>query len=55
MSSSREEGIKIGEARGEKHLLQLNELLLNVNRIDDLKKTTADASYRTVLYKEYGL
>ena len=51
MSSSMEEGIKIGEARGEKHLLQLNELLLNVNRIDDLKKTTAVASFRTVLYK----
>ena len=55
MSSSREEGIQIGEARGEARLLQLNELLLNDNRIDDLKKATADASYRAVLYKEYGL
>ena len=55
MSRSREEGIQIGEARGEKRLLQLNELLLNDNRIEDLKKATADASYRDALYKEYGL
>ena len=67
MSSSREEGIQIGEARGEKRgevrgikkgesrLLQLNELLLNDNRIDDLKKATSDAGYRDALYKEYGL
>ena len=55
MSSSRKEGIQIGEARGEKRLLQLNELLLNDNRIEDLKKATSDAVYRDALYKEYGL
>ena len=67
MSSSREEGIQIGEARGEKRGIQigeargenrafrLNELLLNDNRMDDLKKATTDAEYRDILYKEYGL
>ena len=71
MSSSREEGIQIGEARGEKRgiqigeargikkgenrLLHLNELLLENNRIDDLKRAVSDADYREILYKEYGL
>ena len=59
MSSSREEGIRIGEARGEargeNRAFRLNELLLNDNRIDDLKKATADTGYRDALYKEYGL
>ena len=55
MSSSREEGIQIGEARGENRAFRLNELLLNDNRIDALKKATTDAEYRDILYKEYGL
>ena len=71
MSSSREEGIQIGEARGEKRgiqigeargikkgenrLLHLNELLLENNRIDDLKRAVSDTEYREKLYKEYDL
>ena len=55
MSSSREEGIQIGEVRGENRAFLLNELLLNDNRIDDLKRAVSDAKYREKLYKEYGL
>ena len=55
MSSFRKEGIQIGEARGESRAFRLNELLLNDNRMDDLKKATTDAEYREILYKEYGL
>ena len=63
MSSSREEGIqigeargiRIGEARGENRAFRLNELLFNDNRIDDLKKAGSDTEYREKLYKEYGL
>ena len=55
----REEGIQIGEVRGikkgESRLLRLNELLLNNNRIDDLKRAVSDAEFREILYKEYGL
>ena len=51
MSSS----FKNGEASGEKRLNNLNEKLLNDNRIEDLKKAVTDESYREQLYKGYGL
>ena len=67
MSSSREEGIQIGEARGEKRGIQVGEKrgearhkalcdhLLKDGRIEDLKKAVSDESYTEKLYKEYGL
>lgn len=55
MSSSREEGRKEGILIGEDRDSHLNELLLNDNRIDDLKRAGSDAKYREKLYKEYGL
>ena len=36
-------------------LNNINEKLLNDNRIEDLKKAVMDESYREQLYKEYGL
>ena len=59
MSSSREEGIRIGEERGikrgEDRLNDLNERLVRDGRIDDLKKAIVDKVYREKLYKEYHL
>ena len=63
MSSSREEGIQIGEARGEVYGIKkgesrLNKLygsLLKDGRMEDLQKAVSDESYMEKLYKEYGL
>ena len=51
MSSSREEGIRIGEAR----LKVLCDHLLNDGRIEDLRKAVSDEAYTEKLYKEYGI
>ncbi len=55
MSSSREEGIRIGEKRGEVRLKVLCDHLLNDGRIEDLRKAVSDEAYTEKLYKEYGL
>ena len=59
MSSSREEGIQIGEVRGikkgESRLNKLYGSLLKDGRIEDLQKAISDESYMEKLYKEYGL
>ena len=59
MSTSREEGIQIGEKRGvkrgENRLNELNEYLVKDGRIDDLKKAIVDEIYREKLYEEYHL
>ena len=51
MSSSREEGIRIGED-GLNHLY---EKLMRDHRSDDLVKAISDKVYREKLYQEYGL
>ena len=51
MSSSREEGIRIGEDR----LNHLYEKLMRDHRSDDLVKAISDKVYREKLYQEYGL
>ena len=51
MSSSREEGIRIGEER----LNHLYEKLMRDHRSDDLVKAISDKVYREKLYQEYGL
>lgn len=63
MSSAREEGIQIGEKRGEargikkgeNRLNDLYESLMRDNRLDDMKKAMADEEYREKLYEEYRL
>ena len=51
MSSSREEGIRIGEDR----LNHIYEKLMRDHRSDDLVKAISDKVYREKLYQEYGL
>ena len=51
LSSSREEGIRIGEDR----LNHLYEKLMRDHRSDDLVKAISDKVYREKLYQEYGL
>ena len=56
-------GITIGEQRGEKRgrekmaneINQLTSILLEQNRIDDLKRAVADAAYQKQLMAEYGI
>lgn len=52
-------GIIIGEKRGEKRgremLNQLNAILLEQNRLDDLKRTLSDTAYQEQLLIEYGI
>ena len=59
MSSSREEGIQIGEARGmkkgESRLNRLHEMLLKDGRIEDLRKAVSDEAYTEKFYREYNL
>ena len=63
MSSSREEGIQIGETSGEARGIQIGEAryktlcdqLLKDGRIEELRKANSDESYTEKLYKEYGL
>ncbi|MGN1413019.1 MAG: hypothetical protein ACI4WY_02115 [Anaerovoracaceae bacterium] len=47
----RTEGIDIGEDK----LGKLSMLLIEQNRIEDLKKVSTDKAYRHQLYREFGL
>ena len=59
MKSSLEKGIQIGEERGEKEgekrLNNLYERLMRDNRMEDLKKSFSDETFREKLYREYEL
>lgn len=46
---------KKGEKRGEKRFAALTGRLLKESRMEDLQKAINSVSYRSVLYKEYGL
>lgn len=48
-------GEERGEARGEKRLNLLNKKLLDDNRLDDLRRSIEDETYRKKLYKEYNI
>ena len=54
-----EDGEKRGEKRGEKQGLnkvnRLNALLLQSDRIEDLKRAVADAAFQKKLFREFGL
>ena len=55
----REQGIKIGEERGiklgEEKLSRLYRILLEKNKLSDIKKTVEDSEYREKLYALYGI
>ncbi len=48
----KEEGIAIGESNAQERINRLNEILINANRIDDLKKSTTDLEYQKKLMNE---
>lgn len=50
-----ERGIIIGEERGHKEINQLNAILLEENRIDDLKRAVHDMEYQKQLMVKYGI
>ena len=52
---AREEGYDEGFASCKSQVNQLNSMLLDANRIDDLKRSTSDPAYQAMLLKEYGL
>ena len=47
-----QDGIKIGEARGEESINRLNTVLIKQNRFDDLKRATEDREYQKKLMRE---
>ena len=49
------EGHTEGRAEGEARFAKLTQVLLNADRIDDLKKALADLKYRNELYIQNGL
>ena len=53
--SLKNEGIEIGIQQGTERINQLNCLLLEQNRITDLKRATQDAEYQEQLFREFDL
>ena len=49
------EGKEIGKEIGEDRVNQLNTKLLEAERIDDLKRSTADPEFRKKLFEEFAL
>ena len=47
-----QDGIEIGEARGKDSVNRLNAVLIEQNRLDDLKRATADRDYQRKLMAE---
>ena len=45
-------GIKLGEARGKDSVNRLNAVLIEQNRLDDLKRATEDRDYQRKLMAE---
>lgn len=50
-----EKGIQKGIQQGESRFALLSQKLLNSNRIEDLRKASANKRYRNQLYKEFGM
>lgn len=51
----KEEGIKIGRAESLRRMMTLNKILLDDNRIDDLKRAAEDEEYLLSLCEEYSI
>ncbi len=51
----REEGREEGWEEGQEQMARLNEKLLELNRLEDLKRMSKDADYRKQLFREFGL
>ncbi|MBD5444785.1 MAG: hypothetical protein HDR29_04460 [Lachnospiraceae bacterium] len=50
-----EDGERLGIEKGEQRLINLQQLLLNAGRNDDLTRAINDKNYREQLYKDYNL
>ena len=48
-------GLAAGEASMQERINKLNQLLIQNNRLDDLKKATEDTDYQNQLFQEFGL
>ncbi|MFG6320600.1 MAG: hypothetical protein K1W41_03360 [Lachnospiraceae bacterium] len=48
-------GIAIGEKRGREQINQLVAILLEQNRLDDIKRAISDMNYQEQLMLEYGI
>lgn len=48
-------GIKQGESLGEKRMGRLTEILLEAERLEDLKRATSDVKFREQLFKEFDI
>ena len=48
-------GMNAAEERGEERMQKLNQILLDKNRIDDLRRASTDKEYCARLYKEFSL
>ena len=55
MNAAEERGEKRGEKRGEERMQKLNQILLDKNRIEDLRRASTDEGYCAQLYKEFNL
>lgn len=49
------EGIAEGRSEGEERMACLVRILMENDRLDDLRKITLDKAYRETLYLEHGL
>lgn len=50
-----EEGVEVGEKRGEDRFALLTERLLKDSRLEDLFEATTNMEVRETLYNEYGI
>lgn len=55
MREERQEGRQQGRLEGQERINQLNALLLQQNRIEDVVKATGDSKYQEKLFKEFNL
>ena len=55
MREERQEGRQEGRLEGQERINQLNALLLQQNRINDVVKATGDSEYQEKLFKEFNL
>lgn len=50
-----EQGLQQGIQQGQQKINQLNQKLLQDNRMDDLLRATQDSTFQEKLLKEYGI
>ena len=51
----REDGREEGREIGQERVNRLNQILIEQNRIEDLKRSTCDSEYQKTLFKEFDI